>query len=560
MVNLHDQSGDNMRYPHLFLFASSTAILAACGGTAVVAPKQMACNEITTATLGIPNLSITASNSVAASATTGTAVSYPSHCQVLGTINQRTGVDGNSYAIKIDIRLPTSGWNGKFFYSGDAGLAGEFNDVYGKNALGGSDNALTRGYAVASTNGGHQIGGLDGSFGLDPQARIDYGYNALGTATPIAKNIVKTFYGTSPSRSYYSGCSKGGQSGLMAASRFSNHFDGIIAGNPGMDLPKASIGQIWDVQKLAAINSNISQAFSQADLNLVASSVLNKCDALDGALDGMVTNISACKTAFNPARDIAQCATSVKPDGTCLSETQKTSLIAIFEGAKSSTGAALYSDWPWDPGMAGSNWTFWKTFLNPALGVVAMSNIWATPPTTTATAAFTPAATSYLQNYNFDLAYTQIYSTNLVFGESSMSFMGMPDPYLTSAKSKSKVIVYHGTADPVFSSNYTQSWYDKLSSRDSTAANFARLYLIPGMTHCSGGRATDSFDAFSPLVAWVENGTAPDSIPAKVTSSNKDLPTDWSSTRSRPLCSYPKQAILKNGATDIESATSFVCQ
>ncbi|MEY2876350.1 MAG: hypothetical protein RLZZ373_3721, partial [Pseudomonadota bacterium] len=127
-------------------------------------------------------------------------------------------------------------------------------------------------------------------------------------------------------------------------------------------------------------------------------------------------------------------------------------------------------------------------------------------------------------------------------------------------KAKGKLLVYHGTADPVFSSNHTASWYSRLQAKDAAAASYARLFLVPGMTHCGGGPATDSFDAFTPLVEWVEKGSTPDTILATVGAGNADKPATWSSTRSRPLCAYPKHAVLKSGATDLESAASFACQ
>jgi hypothetical protein len=399
-----------------------------------------------------------------------------------------------------------------------------------------------------------------GSFGLDPQARADYGYNALGTLTPLAKKIVGQFYGVAPSRSYYTGCSKGGHSGLMAASRFADQFDGIVSGNPGMDLPKASIAQIYDNQQYATVDPGVANAFSPQDLALVSSKILAKCDALDGAADGIVNDLPGCKAAFNFSADVPQCAAGATPNGTCLSAAQKTALSAVFAGAKSSNGSLLYADWPWDPGLAGGGWSFWKTFLNPNLGAIAMGNVWATPPVAPI-APFSPGAASYWQAFTMDAAYTAIYRTNATFTESAMDFMGMPDPLnLTTVKAKGKLLVYHGTADPVFSSNYTRNWYDKLKSRDASAASHVRLFLVPGMNHCGGGMATDSFDAFTPLVDWVEKGAAPDSINATVASGNTDKPASWSATRSRPLCAYPNKAVLKTGATDLESASSFVCQ
>ena len=539
----------------------AVATLAGCGGSSSNSTASaLSCSDVTTAKLNLSGLVVTASVANAASGAAGSAASYPAHCQVTGTINQRTGIDGKPYAIGFDIRLPASGWNGKFFYSGDAGIDGGFNDPLGSTAVGGTTNALTLGYAVASSDGGHSSGGLDGSFGLDPQARVDYGYNALGTLTPLAKNIVSQYYGTPATRSYYAGCSKGGQSGMVAAARFADQFDGIIAGDPGFNLPKAAIEELYDDQQFATVNPNIAQAFSPADLALVSSSILAKCDALDGAVDGIVSNVAACQAAFNFTTDVPQCASGATPDGTCLSAVQKTALANIYAGAHGTSGDLLYSDWPWDPGLVGSGWTSWKTFLNAQIAPVAMGNVFATPPAPVI-AAFSPATTAYWQAFDVNQGFQLIYGTNATFTESAMSFMTPPNPnHLTMLKAKSKLIVYHGTGDPVFSSNDTTNWYNNLQAADTAAASYARLFLVPGMNHCGGGPATDNFDMLSALVSWVEQGTAPDTVKATVAAGNADKPASWSATRSRPLCAYPKKAVLVSGATDLESASSFSCQ
>ncbi len=543
------------------MISLTVATLAACGGGGSGGMSTaLNCSDVTTAKLNLSGVVVTAAVANAASGAASSPASYPAHCQVTGTINQRTGIDGKTYAIGFDIRLPAAGWNGKFFYSGDAGIDGGVNDPLGSTAVGGTTNAVTLGYAVASSNGGHSSSALDGSFGLDPQARVDYGYNALGTLAPLAKNIVSQFYGKPATRSYYAGCSKGGQSGMVAAARFADQFDGIVAGDPGFNLPKAAVEELYDNQQFATVNANIAQAFSPADLALVSTSILAKCDALDGAADGMVNDVAACKAAFNFATDVPQCASGAAPDGTCLSATQKTALANIFNGAHGTSGDLLYSDWPWDPGIAGSNWTFWKTFLNAQIAPVAMGNVFATPPAPVI-AAFSPATTAYWQAFDVNGGFELIYGTNATFTESSMSFMTPPNPnHLTTLKAKSKLIVYHGTGDPVFSSNDTTNWYNNLRAADASAASYARLFLVPGMNHCGGGPATDNFDMLTALVSWVEQGAAPDTVKATVATGNADKPAAWSSSRSRPLCAYPKKAMFVSGATDLESASSFSCQ
>ncbi|TXT39448.1 MAG: feruloyl esterase [Comamonadaceae bacterium] len=552
-------------------------ILPGCGGSNsnnTTVAQEKSCADITTTSLHIPGLVVTSATVVNASTTTATSQSYPTHCDVLGKINERTGIDGKPYAIGFDIKLPISGWNGKFFYSGDAGTDGVFFAPLGGLGSGQTTNALSLGYAVASSDGGHNDPtSFDTSFGLDPQARIDYGYNALGTLTPLAKTIVSQFYGTAPTRSYYMGCSKGGETGLMAATRYADQFDGIVAGAPGFDLPKAAVAQIYDSQQLLSIpgSSNvagppgvggITGALSSQDIKLLSNSILNKCDALDGATDGMASDTAACQAAFNLTTDVPLCAPGgAASNGTCLSTAQKTALSNIFSGAKDTAGNLIYADWPWDPGITGNipfvGWAYWKLSLNPLLGPMSVGNIFTTPPT-----AVTPTnAATFLTGFDMNRAYPWIYGSNATYTESPMSFMSPPDRvHFTTLKSKGKLIVYHGAADPVFSANHTINWYKNVAAADSTAANYARLFVVPGMNHCGGGVATDNVDAFSALVKWVEQDSAPDSIMATVSAGNPDVPASWSPNRSRPICAYPKKAILKTGATDLESAGSFVCQ
>jgi len=128
------------------------------------------------------------------------------------------------------------------------------------------------------------------------------------------------------------------------------------------------------------------------------------------------------------------------------------------------------------------------------------------------------------------------------------------------------MLVYHGTSDPIFSSDDTTAWYDALrAANGGDAANFARFFRVPGMNHCAGGPATDQFDALTPLVDWVEKGQAPDQLLAAARGAgnaggaNADVPASWSAARTRPLCAYPKVARYK-GSGDVEQASNFTCQ
>jgi feruloyl esterase len=547
-----------------------------------------ACANLAT-TAAYANTTITSATLAAAGSVTqtlaGAPVAMPEHCIVLGEMNRRTSaVDGKSYAIGFEMRLPKD-WNGRFFYQANGGNDGSIsggNAAFG-NMLGGSpaSNALLQGFAVISSDAGHVPDAAYASaiagqvYGLDPQARLDYGYNAVGQLTPMAKNLIKAAYGKAPDRSYMAGCSNGGRHGLVAASRYADQYDGILAGAPGFNLPKAAVAQMWDAQALAIAaptgadgKPTIGAGFSDSDLALVSTKILGKCDALDGVTDGMVGDMAQCQAKFSIASDIATCTGSA--DGSCLTTVQKSALEKVFAGAKNSAGTALYASWPFDPGVRGSGWRAWKlgTSTSPglavALGAPSMAFIFSTPPADPA--VLTGTGTSlldYLLTFDFDTDAPKIYASNATYQESAISFMTPPNPgNLSTLRNRgAKLLVYHGVSDPVFSINDTLNWYAGLNANHGgDASAFARVFPVPGMNHCSGGPATDQFDMLTALVGWVEKGVAPDSVkatarPAALNTSLGAIPAG----RTRPLCPYPKVPTYK-GSGNIEDAASFSCQ
>ena len=529
----------------------------------------------------------------------------PAHCLVRGVANERTGADGNPYAIGFEVRMPTTTWNGRFYFQGGGGsngfLATAFGDLRGNqlDAKGyHTDNALNRGYAVATTDGGHLASGTSTNgnaqalFGMDPQARIDYGYNAVAQTTSIAKNLISKFYGKAQDHSYFVGCSNGGRDAMVASQRLPNEFDGVYALNPGFQLPKAAVNQAWDTQQFYSLSAKVFDSFSQADLNYVSSRVLAKCDALDGATDGLIQDQAACATAFVPATDLVTCTGS--NDGTCLSAAQKTVLAAVFGGAKDAGGNSLYADFPWDAGVNYKDWRSWKigradvsttgaaTGASQAISIGAYSlpTVFISPGTViNGDSVLTGSANAlaFMRSVRTLLVTSglvdpeSIYATSGIFTTPSMSktqrgvgFMsGNSLNYDTFRSRGSKLIVAHGTSDPVFSSNDTRNWYVALNTAyGSDASSFARYFPIPGMNHCSGGAATDKFDMLTALVNWVEKGVAPDSVAATSRDQSYAYTGAWAAFKptliaagvARPLCAYPKVARSSNGGT------SWTCQ
>lgn len=538
---------------------AAAALLAACGGDGT---DPLACADLTAARLGIPGLQVSGAVEVAASG------SLPAHCKVNGALDARTGADGKPYAIGFELRTPLpAAWNGKFFFQGGGGTNGVIVDATG-NLLNAPDGtALARGYAVASTDGGHATGQSDVLFGLDPQARLDYGYNAVARVNETARKIIAARLGRLPERAYFLGCSNGGRDALVAASRLADQFDGYVAANPGFNLPRAAIAQTWDTQQFMAAASPgqlPKDAFPAAVIQTVARRITERCDALDGVADGMVQDRVACQATFRLATDVPTCTGA--PDGTCITAAQKRSLQAVFDGARNTAGQALYASWPWDPGIAGANWRFWKLDaglaplpFNTLIGAGAMGYIFTTPPDAPSLA---DGGLGYQLGFSMDTGAPKIVASGGAFSQSAMQFMTPPEPTrLATLKQRGKLIVVHGTADPVFSANDTVAWYEALQAADAQAPDYARLFLVPGMNHCGGGPATDRFDMLKALEDWVERGAAPAAVRATVNPADPDVvAAGWPARRSRPLCAYPLQARLKAGATDTEDAASFECR
>lgn len=566
------------------IVSTAVASLFGCGGstnTPVTAASTFDCAAIATFALG-DNVKITQADKVEANTAKPTGNGgapvggdfLPAHCVVQGDMNTRTGkafatdsatrtlttVD-TTYAIKFELRLPKD-WNGRFFFHGGGGLDGVVSQAVGVYdfAQGPAVNALSRGFAVVSTDAGHQGTLLNGNFGADQQARLDYAYNALDVVTVTAKDIINHYYGKAPDKSYFIGFSNGGRQAMLMSQRFPSYFDGIVAGAPGFNLTNAAVNQIGDIQDFAAalppstpptpFGPDLGKAYSQADLALIRTSITSKCDAKgrDTVMDGIIGDVEACD--FDVQADIPVCA-GVN-DGTCLSAAQKTALEKVMAGARNSQGTVLYSDFFFDTRVGSFGWAAWKLGgipipLSPTVTTTAGLNLLVAQESVSKVFS-TPAYTSFNPlTYNLDTDPARTVEFGKVFNAVSTDLSGF--------KARGgKLILFHGNSDPVFSAKDTISYFKRLiAANNGDASNFARLFLVPGMTHGADGSSPDSFDTLTAIQSWVENDMAPDSIAAKAGAASP-----WPN-RTRPLCPYPKVAVYK-GTGSLDDAASFSCQ
>lgn len=489
----------------------------------------------------------------------------PEYCLVTGHMNERTSaIDNKDYAIKFEMRMPTQ-WNGRFLYQGNGGTDGNVAAAVGRIGSP-KTNALQHGFAIISSDAGHPT--RSASFGLDPQARLDYGYQAVGTLTPMAKALIESAYGRGADRSYIGGSSNGGRHTLVAASRYADHFDGYVAIAPGFNLPRAAVAQLWGAQQWAPLateqsvptdpDTGLATALTAAERALIASKILEACDELDGLADGMVQDIYACQSAFDLKSAMPVCIK--ERDGSCLSSEQLDVIADVFDGANTEDGNVFYSAWVYDPGIRQQNWADWKFkySVNHQRDAVAYGYIFATPPNPPAK----DDTLAYALALDIDEAVASISATDETYRESSLDFMTPPEPLnLDTLRAKgAKVLVTHGASDGVFSMHDTVSWYKSLDAAyEDRAEDFARLFLVPGMGHTRGGPATDQYDALMAVVNWVEKGQAPERIDANVQARNEEVISQgWPTERTRPLCLFPTVARYTGG--DSESANSFTCE
>jgi hypothetical protein len=544
-------------------------------------PSEQKCTGLTTPG-PLPNQTtiITAAVLKPASPATGSGrgalPALPPHCELRGKMNERTGANGQHYAINFHMRLPTE-WNGKFFFEGGGGANGNLGEALGNLQGQQPTNALNLGYAVVSQDSGHDNAvnndpKLNGTttFGFDEQARLDFGYNSYDQVTQAAKALIKTYYGKPPDRSYYVGCSEGGREAMMMSQRFPEYYDGILACSPGFQLPKAAIAEAWDSQAFAEVAREsalkdplgepfINKTFSDEDLALVGSAVLSACDKLDGIEDGIVENFPACKPSVVKPK-LATLTCKGAKDADCLSAQQIAALEKVYGGAKNSQGQPLYANWTWDAGIGGKlgpgynqGWRAWKlgafnapqnSSINTSLGSLSVSAVFMAPPIPVPSTGAAPM--EYLLHFNFDTDPPKIFSQH---------FMDANSTDLSGFKKHGgKLLITHGVSDPVFSVNDTIAWVDEVNKvNKGKAAEFVRFFAIPGMNHCSGGPATDRFDAFNALVNWVEKKTSPTQIIATAGPASP-----WPG-RTRPLCQYPSVAHYR-GSGSPEDAASFTCK
>ncbi len=504
-------------------------LLAGSVSTALAKPD---CTVEALNALHIAGVQVTQATPTAASGT------QPEHCAVLGAMVTK-GDGAPEGSARFALQLPDA-WRQRFFFMGVGGNAGTLTpSVNATDRL----SALGKGYAVIVQDSGHAGNGTDAGWLKTPDGKrdtakmVDFLYRAAHSVTVTGKAFTKAYYAAPVQHAYFDGCSTGGRMAMMEAERYPTDFDGIIAGDPAMDYHSTLLR--FAVQKAAL--SSPAAYLSQATLQMVDKIVTARCDAIDGATDGLVQNPAACPVK---AKDLI-CRNSATTD--CLTPEQAQVLQTYTSPLHDRHGHFLYPGWaltnlsgprgagywnigdtapnlkqleaPWgnDPNDAPRGWSFARQALSFWMGMGPEQSLLALdvdPKTNTAGDKLVAAL-------------------DKTFGPAETKNPVKMSAFIQQGR---KMIIYHGTSDPAIPAARSVLFYNELSKMlHGTAQTSVRLFLVPGMQHCSGGIGPDQFDTLSAIEDWVEQGRAPDAIPAATKA-------DSTTPHSLPLCPFPRQA------------------
>ncbi len=448
------------------------------------------------------------------------------YCQVLGYIGPQN---------KFELRLPLPGqWNQRFFFGACAGFCGSPN-------LGECNRGLARGYASVTGNGGHDsVPGFDGLWAAgDPTLQEDYGWRSNHLITVAAKIITTRYYRRPIQRSYMSGCSKGGQAVLVEGQRYPQDFDALLPAAPVYDLVGRSVlGGAWFTQ--AVSDAHGEPILNSAVAALVHKSVLAACGAQTGADIGLVTDPESCQ--WKP--EMGACGSRASaPD--CLTPAQVAAIKRLMSPVVNSKGEVLYAYF-YIPGSETewAGWVFGDRPDRPGSGR-RPANYSVSEQFFKYLADPKPRASGDPLKFNFDRDPATLARARKIYDAASYD--------LSAFKARGgKILMWHGLADggilATSSIGYYQGVMKAMGGREKTE-DFFRLFLIPGVHHCSGGPGLPDFDALRLLENWVEKGQAPTVLIAQRL-------TNGVPERALPIYPYPVKARY-SGSGDPQLAASY---
>ena len=570
------------KYTAWLAAATSIFVVGGCATQSAVMElpaRPSACADLNAITIapkfiGLPtNGAVVTSAALVPAAGTGVAV-VAEYCKVLGDIRP---VDPTAPKIKFQVNLPEN-WNRKAMMFGGGGYNGVLATGLANVPAGPADQPapLARGYATFGSDSGHQAnanGSRDGTFGANDEALANFSSDAIKKTRDAAMLIIQARYAARVDKTYFAGGSTGGREALFAVQNWPEDFDGAIVLYPAWNAAALDLqfGRITRELAKPGAYPNRSKRKALFDAALAA------CDDLDGAKDGLISNVTACNAAFNPATamlngKLLRCSSGADEGDGCLSDAQIAGFVvtntALSLNYKLASGESTYpgfNTWGTDFGNPSAS-PLQPTVLTLALGTEQPANpMPPVKPATPATLATSPpyGATFWDQwvkhfvtrDANFDSLSLDPQNPGR-WQQRIVELTSLQDANKTDlsafAKKGGKILMAHGSHDALVSPLATQQYWSRINTAMGApaVARFARYYEIPGYGHAVSSVFNAAWDSLSTLENWVEKGIAP---PAQVVADTAGVPG-----RTRPLCefpTYPKYA----GTGDVNLAANFSC-
>jgi hypothetical protein len=527
------------------MFIAAFGVIACASAVFAEPTSAQRCEAI--AKLALPDVAITSATLQTTGALKsdlgGTLTNLPLFCRVIGdaTPTPRSHIG-------FEVWLPVDGWTGRYVQVGNGGLAGViFHELMAQ--------MLGRGHAVAATDDGHKGSPIDGSWAIgEPEKVRDFAERAVHVTNGIGKRVTTEYYGDRARHSYFFGCSEGGREALIAAQRFPEDFDGIVAGAPGNDWNNLLTAFVWNAQ---ALHRDEGTFIPPDRLPAIQAAALAACDATDGVKDGIVSQPDRCK--FDPR--VLACGKA--PADACLTQPQIDALARIYGGAHEPDGKPILAGYV----PSGENEV-------AAMGGGVRQYIFGAAPGQSLNVAF---ATGYFGGLVFETRDWDFrkfdFARDLPIARAKLAAsLDATDPDLSTFRKRGgKLLQYHGLLDgsipPAMSTDYHARVVERMGGRANTD-EFYRLFLAPGVLHCGFGPGPNAFGNLGPpgppdaehdtlraVERWVERGVAPAHIIA-----TKYVADDPSRgvQMTRPLCPHPQGAHW-DGKGDTNTAASFRC-
>ena len=515
--------------------------------------------------IGLPTSGAVVTATTFVPATTG-ADNLGEYCRVEGDIRP---VDPTAPNIKFRINLP-SNWNGKAVQMGGGGYNGVMPNTTTRTTLGlltpttafpsgptTKPAPLALGYMTFAGDSGHQGRNADdASFGLNDEAVVNFGYMHIKKTRDVAVEIANARYGTKPKRMYFSGGSTGGREGLTAALRFPADYDGILTNYPVANYMGL---RLWGGGLARAIYDNDSEGWIPPVLvTEIANRANAQCDALDGAADGLVSNMAACRALSSKILADLSCKkgevgniTNGYPN--CLTQKQIEKTLAIYH-----QGYTL----PYSFAYGVNNYQGYNSLEGIVMQIGSQPRPM-NPVTTVFNAHHGDRADQFVRYFvardpNYSVLNLDIFNPGSRFQDRIIQLswdLGALNPdYSTFMKKGGKILWLQGNDDPSVSPYSNIEVYKRIVANmgQKNVDSFLRLYLVPGLAH-GGGRFSPVWDNLATLDNWVENGVTPPSAPVVY-----DGTSGSTRGRSRPLCAHPTWPKY-NGSGDQNVWTSFTC-